>query len=153
MGCNPPWIEIWLPAPAQLVGVDFVNAKGDQVVDVALDFLGAIVLFHTGFGRHWPDASTYFGTAEKGVDAVAKLHFPGLYPDAARWLASERRIKAVGIDTASIDYGQSTLFQAHWILFEKDIPALTPGSPWNVAPDSAVSACQSSHPLPSREGV
>jgi len=84
---------------------------------------GAIVLFHTGFARHWPDAKKYLGTDEKGAEAVAKLHFPGLHPDAARWLVSERPIKAVGIDTASIDYGQSTLFESHRILFEKDIPA------------------------------
>ncbi len=84
---------------------------------------GAIVLFHTGFARHWPDAKKYLGTDEKGADAVAKLHFPGLHPDAARWLVSERPIKAVGLDTASIDYGQSTLFESHRILFEKDVPA------------------------------
>jgi kynurenine formamidase len=83
----------------------------------------AIVLFQTGFARHWPDAEKYLGTKEKGPEAVAKLHFPGLHPDAARWLVTERRIKAVGLDTASIDYGQSTLFESHRILFEKDIPA------------------------------
>jgi kynurenine formamidase len=55
---------------------------------------------------------------------VAKLHFPGLYPDAARWLITNRSVKAVGLDTASIDYGQSTLFQTHVTLFEKNIPAL-----------------------------
>jgi kynurenine formamidase len=84
---------------------------------------GAIVLFHTGFARHWPAAKKYLGTDEKGPEAVAKLHFPGLHPDAARWLASVRPIKAVGLDTASIDYGQSTLFESHRILFEKNIPA------------------------------
>ena len=54
---------------------------------------------------------------------MAKLHFPGLHPDAARWLASNRRIKAVGIDTASIDYGQSSQYESHRTLFERDIPA------------------------------
>lgn len=83
----------------------------------------AIVLLRTGHSRFWPDAEKYLGTAEKGPEAVAKLHFPGLHPDAARWLASERRIKAVGIDTASIDFGQSTLFESHRALFEKNIPA------------------------------
>lgn len=82
-----------------------------------------ILLFRTGFGRHWPDAEKYLGTAEKGLEAVAKLRFPGIHPDAARWLVANRKIKAVGIDTASIDYGQSTLFETHRILFEKDIPA------------------------------
>lgn len=83
----------------------------------------AIVLFHTGFARHWPDAKKYLGTDERGTNAVAKLHFPGLHPDAARWLVSNRTVKAVGLDTASIDYGQSTLFESHRILFEEDIPA------------------------------
>jgi kynurenine formamidase len=83
---------------------------------------GAILLLHTGYGRFWPDAKKYLGTAEKGSEAVEKLHFPGLHPDAARWLVTERVIKAVGLDTASIDYGQSKLFESHRILFEKDIP-------------------------------
>jgi kynurenine formamidase len=55
---------------------------------------------------------------------VAKLHFPGLHPEAARWLGQHRTVKAVGIDTASIDFGQSTHFQSHVTLFEKNIPAL-----------------------------
>ena len=52
-----------------------------------------------------------------GEAAVAKLHFPGLHPDAAAWLIANRSIAAVGIDTASIDYGQSTLFETHRALF------------------------------------
>ena len=55
--------------------------------------------------------------------AVAKLHFPGLHPDAARWLVANRPVKAVGIDTASIDYGQSTLFETHRTLYAADLPA------------------------------
>ena len=84
---------------------------------------GAILLFHTGYSRHWPDAKKYLGTGERGANAVSKLQFPGLHPDTARWLVAERAIKAVGLDTASIDFGQSTLFESHRILFEKNIPA------------------------------
>jgi kynurenine formamidase len=83
----------------------------------------AIVLFRTGFSRRWPDAARYLGTAERGTEAATMLHFPGLHADAARWLIANRRIKAVGIDTASIDYGRSTLFETHRALFERDIPA------------------------------
>jgi len=83
----------------------------------------AIVLLRTGFSTRWPDADRYLGTSERGQSAVAKLHFPGLHPDAARWLVANRPIKAIGIDTASIDYGQSTLFESHRVLYEKDIPA------------------------------
>lgn len=84
---------------------------------------GAIVLLRTGFARHWPDRVKYMGTDERGAAAVAKLHFPGLSPEAARWLVANRSIKAIGLDTPSIDYGQSTLFESHRILFEKNIPA------------------------------
>jgi kynurenine formamidase len=84
---------------------------------------GAIVLFRTGFSRHWPDAAAYLGTAERGDAGVAALHFPGVHPTLARWLADNRSPGAIGIDTASIDYGQSTLYESHVTLFERDIPA------------------------------
>lgn len=84
---------------------------------------GAILLLRTGFGKYYPDRKKYMGTDERGAAAVAKLHFPGLHPDAARWLVAHRQIKAIGLDTPSIDYGQSTLFESHRILFEKNIPA------------------------------
>ena len=84
---------------------------------------GAILLLHTGWYTRWPDRLTYLGTDEKGPDAVAKLHFPGLSPKAAQWLVEHRQIASLGIDTASIDFGQSTLFESHRILFAKNIPA------------------------------
>jgi len=84
---------------------------------------GVIVLLRTGFGQYYPDRKKYMGTDERGAGAVAKLHFPGLHPETARWLVQRRRIKAIGLDTPSIDYGQSTLFESHRILFAENIPA------------------------------
>ena len=84
---------------------------------------GTIILLKTGFGKYYPDRKSYLGTDERGAAAVAKLHFPGLDPAAARWLTENRSIKAIGLDTASIDHGQSTLFESHRILFEHNIPA------------------------------
>lgn len=83
----------------------------------------AILLLRTGYGKFWPNKVDYMGTDEVGPEAVAKLHFPGLAPDAATWLTTERKIKAIGLDTPSIDYGQSTLFESHQILFQSNIPA------------------------------
>ena len=83
----------------------------------------AIVLIRTGFSKFWPDAARYLGTAERGEAAVVKLHFPGLHQDAAKWLAETKHVKAVGLDTASIDYGQSTMYETHRMLYERDIPA------------------------------
>jgi len=85
---------------------------------------GTIVMLRTGFGKFYPDRKRYLGTDQRGAAAVANLHFPGLHPEAARWLTQNRRIKAIGLDTASIDYGQSKLFETHRTLFAKDIPAL-----------------------------
>jgi kynurenine formamidase len=83
----------------------------------------AIVLLHTGFGRFWGDPEKYSGTLKSGVAGVAELHFPGLDPEAADWLARERNIKSVGIDTPSIDYGQSTDFRTHRSLCGNNITA------------------------------
>jgi kynurenine formamidase len=83
---------------------------------------GAIVLLHTGYGRYWPDRERYMGTAELGEAAVPKLHFPGLHPNGARWLVRRRDVRAVGLDTASIDYGQSKLFESHRVLGAAGVP-------------------------------
>ena len=96
----------------------------------------AIVLLRTGFARYWPDRRRYLGTDEPGQGAIAKLHFPGLHPEAARWLATERTVKAVGIDTASIDYGQSRGFETHIALLRAGIPALESLDGLEPLPDS-----------------
>ena len=84
---------------------------------------GAIVLLHTGFSNFWPEKLKYMGTDQRGPAAVAFLHFPGLHPDAAQWLVDHRNIAAIGLDTPSIDYGRSSDFMAHRILFQQNIPA------------------------------
>jgi len=84
---------------------------------------GSIVLLETGYSKFYPDALKYMGTDERGPEAVALLHFPGLSEEAAQWLVDNRNIKAIGIDTPSIDYGQSTLFKSHVVLMSHNIPA------------------------------
>jgi kynurenine formamidase len=124
-----------LIGPAAVVDVA-ARAEGNADYQITVDDLqewerehgefpeDAIVLLRTGFSSRWPDAAQYLGTAERGQAGAANLHFPGLHPDAARWLATERQIGAVGIDTASIDFGPSTQFESHRILFAQNIPAL-----------------------------
>jgi len=83
---------------------------------------GSIVLIRTGWGTRWPDRARYLGTTRTGAAAVPELHFPGLSLDAARELA-RRRVGAVGIDTPSIDYGQTKNYGVHRRLFAANIPA------------------------------
>lgn len=84
---------------------------------------GSVVLFRTGYGKYYPDALKYFGTDKKGSDAIPLLHFPGIDPVLASWLLKNRKIKAVGLDTPSIDFGQSKDFLTHRTLMAENIPA------------------------------
>jgi kynurenine formamidase len=82
----------------------------------------AIILIDTGFAKFWPSRQQYLGTELRGQEGVRALHFPGVHPEAAAWLVRERQIKAIGIDTASIDYGQSTGFETHVALLSRNEP-------------------------------
>ncbi len=83
---------------------------------------GAIVLLRTGWGSRYGNRKAYFGDDTPG--ATDKLHFPSYGADAARLLVSERRAGAIGIDTASIDYGQSRDFIVHQIVNGAGVPGL-----------------------------
>lgn len=96
---------------------------------------GAIVLLNTGFARFWPDRNSYLGTALRGQEGTRALHFPGLHPEAAAWLVRERHVKAVGIDTASIDYGQSKKFETHVMLLSQNVPVFENLADLNDLPD------------------
>ena len=74
---------------------------------------GAIVLLRTGWSARWPNRKAYLGDDTPG-DA-SKLHFPSYGEEAAKYLVSERKVAALGVDTASIDYGASKDFIVHVI--------------------------------------
>lgn len=133
----------------QMIGPGFVVDVSEQVKD-DVDYLittadieafeaehgtipkGAIVLLNTGRAPLYSDPASYMGTTERGEDAVAKLHFPGLSQAGAALLVA-RGISAVGIDTPSIDRGQSPDFAAHVELMTHNISAFE-----NVADMSAL---------------
>jgi kynurenine formamidase len=79
-----------------------------------------LVLVRTGWSRHWPNKKAYLGDDTPGE--VSHLHFPGISAQAAEALVV-RNVAAVGIDTASVDYGPSRDFRAHRALMAADIPA------------------------------
>lgn len=82
----------------------------------------SIVLFRTGYGRYYPDRKSYFGTGKTGPEAIPELHFPGILPETTTWLLDNRQIKALGLDTPSLDYGQSKDFKTHQILLGRNKP-------------------------------
>ena len=80
----------------------------------------AIVLVYSGWGKYWGNRNRYFGTDK--LDDISDLHFPGVSKDAADFLVKQRSVKAVGIDTPSIDHGPSRDFIAHQVFGEANVP-------------------------------
>jgi kynurenine formamidase len=63
----------------------------------------------TGWGARVEDPTAYLNADASGV-----MHAPGFHPDLAGFLAEERGgVRAVGLDTASLDFGPSTDFAFH----------------------------------------
>ncbi len=69
---------------------------------------GCLLFFRTGWAQRWPSQKDYMNQDARGV-----LHFPGLSLEAARALLDQAHPVAIGIDTASIDYGPSKNFEVH----------------------------------------
>ena len=82
---------------------------------------GTIVLVHSGWGSRWGDKKRYLGTDKAGD--TQNLHFPGIARGAAEMLV-QRKVKAVGIDTPSLDHGPSRDFIAHRVLLAANIYGL-----------------------------
>ena len=120
-----------LIAPAVVIDIsEKANADYRLTADEVRDWerrhgsiaAGTIVLLRTGWSKRWPDRLAYFGDAS--TTSAANLHFPSYGEDAARLLVTERRVAALGVDTASIDYGASKDFIVHQIANGADVPGL-----------------------------
>lgn len=74
---------------------------------------GDIVLFRTDWSQYWRHKKLYLGSDKPGD--VEHLHFPGVSKEAALYLI-KKKIKGLGIDTASMDPGNSKIFDTHRII-------------------------------------
>ena len=83
---------------------------------------GTIVLLRTDWSKRWPDRKSYFG--DDTPNDVSRLHFPSFSEAAARLLVEDRKAKAIGVDVASIDYGQSKDFIVHRVAAARNVPGL-----------------------------
>jgi kynurenine formamidase len=69
---------------------------------------GAAVLMRSGWDARAGDAAAF-----KNADASGTYHFPGFGADAVAYLVQRTRAVAIGVDTMSLDPGNSTTFAAH----------------------------------------
>jgi kynurenine formamidase len=69
---------------------------------------GALVCMHSGWAAKLGNPLAY-----KGGASYPNYHFPGFSAEAAMWLAEERGVSGIGVDTLSLDPGNSTTFPVH----------------------------------------
>lgn len=63
---------------------------------------GAVVMARTGWDSRWFSPRMYRNTDARGIP-----HFPGYSEDAAKFLVEARNVLGLGIDTPSVDAGES----------------------------------------------
>ena len=101
------------------------------------------MLFATGWDVRWPDQKKYMN------DRGGVKHFPGIHPDAAAYLAKDRKVAGLGIDTPSVDYGPSAKFETHNLTMPLNVFHIENAARLDVAPghaDSRWSSRRSSSP-------
>ncbi len=69
---------------------------------------GAFVAMYSGWSSRLADPETYINLDAEGVQ-----HYPGFSPEASAFLVSERTISGAGVDTLSLDPGNSVPFDSH----------------------------------------
>jgi len=104
------------------VAVVDIAAKAERNPDAALEVAdleawerehgelpeNACVMMHSGWETRLGDPTQFVNADETGT-----LHFPGFSPAAAEFLVNERAIAGIGVDTLSLDPGNSQTFGAH----------------------------------------
>jgi len=83
---------------------------------------GVIVLLRTDWGPKYPDRLAYLG--DDTPNDASNLHFPSFGPEAVEFLIRERRVGMIGVDTASIDPGNSPDFPVHRLAAALNVPGL-----------------------------
>ncbi|ARN79902.1 cyclase family protein [Methylocystis bryophila] len=83
---------------------------------------GTIVLLRTGWSARWPNKKAYLG--DDTPNDASHLHFPSFGPEAAALLVNERRVRLIGVDTASVDGGTSKDFFVHRIVAAANVSGI-----------------------------
>ncbi|MBY0357880.1 MAG: cyclase family protein [Candidatus Obscuribacterales bacterium] len=74
------------------------------------------VLLLTGWSQRWHNPQAY-----RNADSQGHLHFPGYSHEAAEFLAEKRQAAYLGIDTLSLDPGNTSQFPVHSHILTKGV--------------------------------
>lgn len=90
-----------------LVSTDDIDAFESKYRDILPN---SLVVAFTGWSEHWNEPDRYLNRDDKDI-----LHFPGFSKEAAKLLL-KKDIAGIGIDTISLDPGNSTDFPVHHLM-------------------------------------
>ena len=76
---------------------------------------GVIILINFGWWRRYNDRIAYFG------NLTMPYCFPGISASAAQWIVEYGGVYGVGLDTPSLDSGDSEAYPAHVTLLRNNI--------------------------------
>ncbi|XP_066140342.1 isatin hydrolase-like isoform X1 [Euwallacea fornicatus] len=71
---------------------------------------GTVLLVKFGRSKYWTNRSLYLDLEEE------TLNFPGFSNEAAKWIVDSGKFYGVGLDTPSVDPGNTTDFYVHQLL-------------------------------------
>ena len=88
---------------------------------------GAIVFMNSGWSKFYGDHEAYLGSED--LRDVNSFNFPGFGLDACEFLLAGRQVSVVGVDTMSVDPGQSPdtygrPYPCHFHLQPENVPLL-----------------------------
>lgn len=75
----------------------------------------SVVIMNTGWAQRWPNLKSFLNEDTQGIK-----HFPGFSVDACHLLL-ERKVIGIGIDTFSLDPGNTKDFGVHYVMLEKGV--------------------------------
>lgn len=96
-------------ATLSLEDVEAYEAANGEIAE------GSVVMMYSGWDTRWNDVEAF-----RNADAEGVLHFPGFGIDAVDFLIGERNINGIGVDTLSLDPGNSTTFDVHYAICGSD---------------------------------
>ncbi len=88
----------------EVADIEAHEAEHGEIVE------GAIVFMNSGWTNRWPEANF------RNADDAGVQHYPGFSGEAVTWLIENRNINGIGVDTLSLDPGNSTTFDAHYVV-------------------------------------
>jgi len=107
-----------------------------------------IVLFRTGWSKHWPSQKDFMKQ-----DAEGRPHFPCLTVEAGRYVMKQMKPVGIGIDSPGIDRGDDHTYPLHHLTLDSGTYLLENVAGLEALPDTGTLLVVSPMKLPGGSGI